>query len=147
MTLQDQITTEMQQAMKANDPVRRDTLRMVLTAAKYLEKETGHLPDDAQMLDLIRREAKRHRESIEEFQRGGRPDLVEQEQAELAILETYLPQQMGRDEIEAAARTVIATLGVQDKSQMGIVMRTLMQELKGRADGRLVNQVVQELLA
>lgn len=147
MTLLEQITLEMQQAMKAHDTVRRDTLRLVLTAAKHLEKEIGHVPDDAETLAVIQREAKRRRESIEEFRRGGRPDLVEQEQAELAILNTYLPQQMGREEIEAAAREAMTALGVKDKSQMGILMRTLMQELKGRADGRLVNQVVQELLS
>ncbi len=147
MTLLEQITAEMQQAMKAHDTVRRDTLRMVLTAAKNREKETGHVPDDAEMLAVIQREAKQHRDSIEEFHRGGREDLVEKEQAELAILETYLPQQMSREEIEVAARAAMATLGVQDKAQMGALMRYLMQELKGRADGRLVNQVVQGLLS
>lgn len=146
MTLLEQINAEMQQAMKTHDTVRRDTLRMVLTAAKYLEKEIGRVPDDAETLAVIQREAKQHRDSIEEFRRGGRPDLVEKEQAELAILDTYLPQQMSREEIEVAARAAMTKLGVQDKSQMGLLMRTLMQELKGRADGRLVNQVVQELL-
>lgn len=146
MTLLEQINAEMQQAMKTHDTVRRDTLRMVLTAAKYLEKEIGRVPDDAETLAVIQREAKQHRDSIEEFRRGGRPDLVEKEQAELAILDTYLPQQMSREEIEVAARAAMANLGVRDKSQMGLLMRTLMQELKGRADGRLVNQVVQELL-
>ncbi len=147
MTLLEQITFEMQQAMKAHDTVRRDTLRLVLAAAKNLEKEIGHVPDDAETLSVIQREAKRHRESIEEFRRGGRQDLVDQEQAELVILETYLPQLMDRAEIEEAARAAIARLGVQDKAQMGLVMRDLMAELKGRADGRLVNQVVQELLS
>ncbi len=147
MTLLEQITAEMQQAMKAHDSVRRDTLRLVLAAAKNMEKEVGHVPDDAEMLAVIQREAKRRRESIEEFGRGGRPDLVAIEQAELAILETYLPQQMTREEIEVAARAAIAALGVQNKSQTGALMRYLMQELKGRADGRLVNQVVQELLS
>lgn len=146
MTLLEQINAEMQQAMKTHDTVRRDTLRMVLTAAKYLEKEIGRVPDDAETLAVIQREAKQHRDSIEEFRRGGRPDLVEKEQAELAILDTYLPQQMSREEIEVAARAAMANLGVQDKSKMGLPMRTLMQELKGRADGRLVNEVVKELL-
>ncbi|QLQ08493.1 MAG: GatB/YqeY domain-containing protein [Anaerolineae bacterium] len=146
MTLLEQITFEMQQAMKAHDTVRRDTLRLVLAAAKNLEKEIGHVPDDAETLSVIQREAKRHRESIEEFRRGGRQDLVDQEQAELVILETYLPQLMDRAEIEEAARRHRAA-GAQDKAQMGLVMRDLMAELKGRADGRLVNQVVQELLS
>jgi hypothetical protein len=146
MTLLEQITAEMQQAMKTHDTVRRDTLRMVLAAAKNLEKELGRVPDDAETLAVIQREAKQHRDSIEEFGRGGRPDLVEIEQAELAILETYLPQQMSRAEIEVAARAAMARLDVHDKSQMGLLMRTLMQELKGRADGRLVNEVVKELI-
>ena len=101
---------------------------------------------DAEVLDVIRRDAKRHRESIEEFRKGGRQDLVDQEQAELVILETYLPQQMGRVEIEALVRQAISELGVSGKAQAGLVMKHLMAQVKGRADGKLVNQVVQELL-
>ena len=80
------------------------------------------------------------------FHKGGRQDLVEQERAELAILETYLPQQMGRAEIEALVREAISELGVSGKAQAGLVMKHLMAQVKGRADGKLVNQVVQELL-
>ncbi len=146
MSLKEQLNQELHEAMKARDARRRDTLRQVLTGINYLEVEVGHPLSDAEVLDVIRRDAKRHRESIEEFHKGGRQDLVEQEQAELAILETYLPQQMGRAEIEALVRQAINELGVSGKAQAGLVMKHLMAQVKGRADGKLVNQVVQELL-
>jgi len=146
MSLKEQLNQELHEAMKARDARRRDTLRQVLTGINYLEVEVGHPLSDAEVLDVIRRDAKRHRESIEEFHKGGRQDLVEQEQAELAILETYLPQQMGRAEIEALVRQAISELGVSGKAQAGLVMKHLMAQVKGRADGKLVNQVVQELL-
>jgi uncharacterized protein YqeY len=146
MSLKEQLNQELHEAMKARDARRRDTLRQVLTGINYLEVEVGHPLNDAEVLDVIRRDAKRHRESIEEFHKGGRQDLVEQERAELAILETYLPQQMGRAEIEALVRQAISELGVSGKAQAGLVMKHLMAQVKGRADGKLVNQVVQELL-
>jgi uncharacterized protein YqeY len=146
MSLKEQLNQELHEAMKARDARRRDTLRQVLTGINYLEVEVGHPLSDTEVLDVIRRDAKRHRESIEEFHKGGRQDLVEQEQAELAILETYLPQQMGRAEIEALVRQAISDLGVSGKAQAGLVMKHLMAQVKGRADGKLVNQVVQELL-
>jgi len=146
MSLKEQLNQELHEAMKARDARRRDTLRQVLTGINYLEVEVGHPLSDAEVLDVIRRDAKRHRESIEEFHKGGRQDLVEQERAELAILETYLPQQMGRAEIETLVRQAISELGVSGKAQAGLVMKHLMAQVKGRADGKLVNQVVQELL-
>ncbi|MFZ1552184.1 MAG: GatB/YqeY domain-containing protein [Anaerolineae bacterium] len=146
MSLKEQLTQEMYQAMKSHSVLLRDTLRLVITSIKYAEMEVGHPLDDAEVLDVIRRDAKRRRESIAEFSRGGRQDLVDQEQAELNILETYLPQQMGRAEIEALVRQAITELGVSGKAQSGLLMKHLMAQLKGRADGKLVSQVVQDLL-
>ena len=143
MSLKEQLTQEMYQAMKSHSVLLRDTLRLVITSIKYAEMEVGHPLDDAEVLDVIRRDAKRRRESIAEFSRGGRQDLVDQEQAELNILETYLPQQMGR---AALVRQAITELGVSGKAQSGLLMKHLMAQLKGRADGKLVSQVVQELL-
>ncbi len=146
MSLKEQLNQELHAAMKAGDALRRTTLRQIISGIKYTEVEVGHPLSDAETLDVIRREAKRHRESIEEFRRGGRQDLVDQELAELAILETYLPQQMGRAEIETLARQAMTELGISSKAQTGALMKHLMAQLKGRADGKLVNQVVQELL-
>ena len=146
MNLNEQLAEELKTAMKAQDVTRRDTLRMVRAAIKNVEVDVQHALNDEEVLDVIRREAKRRRESIEEFRRGNRPDLVEKETAELAILETYLPQQMTREEIQAAARVVIKTVGAETKAQAGLVMKSLMTELKGRADGKVVSQVVSELL-
>lgn len=147
MSLKEQLNQELHEAMKARDARRRDTLRQVITGIKNMEVEVGHLLTDAEVLDVIAREAKRHRESIAEFGRGGRQDLVDQEQAELLILEAYLPQQMSRADIEVLVRQAISELGVSGKAQAGQVMKHLMAQVKGRADGKLVNQVVQELLA
>ena len=147
MSLKEQLNQELHEAMKARDARRRDTLRQVITGVKNMEVEVGHPLTDAEVLDVIGREAKRHRESIAEFGRGGRQDLVDQEQAELIILEAYLPQQMSRANIEVLVRQAISELGVSGKAQAGQVMKHLMAQVKGRADGKLVNQVVQELLA
>ena len=146
MSLKEQLNQELHEAMKARDARRRDTLRQVITGVKNMEVEVGHPLTDAEVLDVIGREAKRHRESIAEFGRGGRQDLVDQEQAELIILEAYLPQQMSRANIEVLVRQTISELGVSGKAQAGQVMKHLMAQVKGRADGKLVNQVVQELL-
>ncbi len=146
MSLKEQLNQELHEAMKARDARRRDTLRQVITGVKNMEVEVGHPLTDAEVLDVIGREAKRHRESIAEFGRGGRQDLVDQEQAELIILEAYLPQQMSRANIEVLVRQAISELGVSGKAQAGQVMKHLMAQVKGRADGKLVNQVVQELL-
>ncbi|MBM4431913.1 MAG: GatB/YqeY domain-containing protein, partial [Chloroflexi bacterium] len=101
---------------------------------------------EQEVLAIIAREARQRREAIAEFEKGGRPDLVQQEQAELAVLESYLPKQLTREEIAERARRVITEVGASGPQQIGLVMRPLMEELRGLADGKLVNQVVQELL-
>ena len=146
MSLKEQLNQELHEAMKARDARRRDTLRQVITGVKNMEVEVGHPLTDAEVLDVIGREAKRHRESIAEFGRGGRQDLVDQEQAELIILEAYLPQQMSRANIEVLVRQAISELGVSGKAQAGQVMKHLMAQVKGRADGKLVSQLVQQQL-
>jgi hypothetical protein len=103
--------------------------------------------DDDDILALIAKQAKQRQESIVEYKRAGRQDLVDEEEAELAILQAYLPQQLGREEIEAEARAVIAEVGASGPRDMGKVMKPLMARLRGRADGKLANQIVRELLA
>ncbi|TMC49635.1 MAG: GatB/YqeY domain-containing protein, partial [Chloroflexi bacterium] len=129
------------------DAARRDTLRHLLAAVKQVEVDTRKELSDADVEQVLTREAKRRRESIESFQKGGRADLVSKEQGELQLIESYLPQQMSRPEIEALARQAIAETGAQSPAQVGAVMQRLMPQVKGKADGKLVNQVVRELLA
>ena len=102
--------------------------------------------DDANILGIIAKEVKQRRESIEAFTQGNRPDLVAQEEAEMAILEGYLPQQMTREEIVTAARQVIAEVGAEGPRDKGKVMPKLVAQLKGKADGQEINAVVTELL-
>jgi len=147
MPLKDRLNDDLKNAMRSGDAARRDTLRHLLAAVKQVEVDTRKELSDADVEQVLTREAKRRRESIESFQKGGRADLVSKEQGELQLIESYLPQQMSRPEIEALARQAIAETGAQSPAQVGAVMQRLMPQVKGKADGKLVNQGVRELLA
>ena len=149
MSLKDRINDELKEAMKAGDKFRTQTLRGLKSAIKYAEIEVGAGAelDDSGVMAVIAKQAKQRRESIAEFQKGGRTDLVEQESAELAILDGYLPQQLSEAEVRIKAEAVIAQLGVTDVKGIGQVMKQLMAELQGQADGKVVNQVVRQILS
>ena len=148
MSLMDRLNSDLTAAMRSGDQAAKLALRAVKTAIREAEvagTEARSLSDD-EILAVIAKQAKQRRDSIAEFEKGNRPDLVEKEQSELAVLEVYLPQQLEREEIVARARKVIADVGASSTRQMGLVMRPLMEELQGVADGKLVSQVVQQLL-
>jgi len=152
MGLREQLMDDLKDALRHQDERRKNTIRSVIAGIKQAETELG--PDgqrvslsDADILALIARQARQREDSMAEYSKGGRADLVAEEAAELAILQSYLPQQMSRAEIETEARQVIAEVGAQGTKDMGAVIKPLMARLKGRADGRLINQVVRELLA
>lgn len=147
MSLKEQLSADLKEAMRQRDALRRDVLRLTLAAFQNAEIEAGEELNEDAAVALVAREAKRRRESIEEFRKGGRQELVEKEEAELAILAPYLPQQATRDEVAAAAREVIGDTGASGPGDIGKVMPVLMQRFSGRADGREVNEVVRELLA
>ncbi|MGD9146328.1 MAG: GatB/YqeY domain-containing protein [Anaerolineae bacterium] len=152
MGLREQLMDDLKDAMRQQDDTRKQAIRSVLAAIKQKETELDSSGqrislDDDDILALIARLAKQRQESIDEFRRGEREDLVAEEEADLAVLQTYLPQQMGRDEIEAEAREVIAETGASGPRDIGKVMKPLMARLKGRGDGKLANQIVRELLA
>lgn len=146
MTLEERVSADLREASKKGDLPRRSVLRLVLAGKKNVEKAKGVLLDDAGMIDVIAREVRQHRESIAEFAKGNRHDLVEKEEAELAVLLEYMPQQMSREEIAKAARRVIDQVAARGPSDKGKVMGQLMPQVKGKADGREVNEVVSELL-
>ena len=146
MSLKETIQQDRVAAMRSGDTARRNTLSLLLAAIKQEEIDNQTTLDDAEVQALLIKQAKQRRESIADYEKAGNPDLVANEQAELTIIEAYLPQQMGRDEIMAIATGIIADLGVTDAKGMGQVMGKLMPALKGQADGRLVNEVVRELL-
>jgi uncharacterized protein YqeY len=147
MTLKDKIKEALNAALKRQQGTEVSTLRLLLSEIRYAEIAQQKPADDGKVLDVIAREVKRRRESIEAFRKGNRGDLAEQEEAELAILMNYLPEQMSREEIIAAAREAMDMVGARGPSDKGKVMGQLMPQLKGKADGREISEVVSELLA
>ncbi|MEZ4770000.1 MAG: GatB/YqeY domain-containing protein [Caldilineales bacterium] len=153
MSLQQQIDADLKAAMLARDEPRKLALRSVKTAiqnAIVVKRGTDGADaslTDEEVLQLIKQQAKQRRESISEFKVGGRDDLVPNEEAQLAILETYLPQQLGSEEITVVVQAVIAETGAQGPKDLGVVMRGSMAQLQNRADGKLVNEVARALLA
>jgi uncharacterized protein YqeY len=147
MTLKQQLQDDLKGAMRQKNEVRKRTLRLALAEIKLKEVEVQRELSDADVAAILQKEAKQRQETLEELGQVDRPDLAAAAKAELEILDEYLPQQLSRDEIVDLARQVIVDLNAEGPRQMGQVMRVLMPQLKGRADGKLVNQVVRELLS
>ena len=147
MALKGRLQEDLKRAMREKDQVRLRTLRLALAAIKNSEIEVRGELSDADVAAILQREAKQRRETLDELEQVHRPELAASEQAELEILTEYLPKQLGREEIAELARQVIAELNAEGPRQMGLVMRTMMAQLKGQADGKLVSQVVRELLS
>ena|SRR5689334_12077281 len=136
----------MRAAMRAQDAIRRDTLRFALAAIHNEEVAKRRDLSDEELSGVLAKQAKMRRESIEAFAKGGRDELVAKETSELAIIEGYLPQQMTRDEIASLARAAIAEAGASSPGDQGKVMQKLMPQVKGRAEGKAVAEVVSGLL-
>ncbi|MEO6196810.1 MAG: GatB/YqeY domain-containing protein [Dehalococcoidia bacterium] len=149
MSLKAQLSGDLKQAMLAGDDLRKSTLRMLIAAIGVVEVagSTRRELTDAEVMQVLAKQVKQRRESIEEFKKGGRQDLVDREAAEMEVLEAYLPAQMGREEIEVEAKKVVAETGASGPSDKGKVMKELMTRLAGQADGRDVNDVVTSILA
>jgi uncharacterized protein YqeY len=147
MSLDQKIRTDLEQSLRKSDKLRCSVLRLALSSIRNAEIAQQKTLDDDGILIVIDKEAKMRRESIEAFEKGNRPDLVAKEKAELAILLEYLPEQMTREEIVAAARKVISELGAASPKDKGKVMSQLMPQLRGKAQGQEVSEVVTELLS
>jgi len=145
--LQQKLTDDLKRAMKGGDRVRTSVIRLTMAAIKNAEIARQASLNDGDILGIIAKQVKQRQESIESFKQGNRPDLVAQEEAEMAILNEYLPQQMSREEVIAEARRVIAEIGAAGPGDKGKVMPQLIAQLKGRAEGRVINEVVTELLS
>jgi uncharacterized protein YqeY len=147
--LQDKIKDEIKEAMKARESVKLEVLRGVLTAFINELVATGKTPqdklDDEASLVVFKRLAKQRKDSIEQFEKGGRQDLADKEKEELTYLEKFLPQMMSKDEIQKNAEVKKLEMGIEDKSKIGILIGAIMKELKGKADGGDVKEVVESL--
>ncbi len=147
-----QIKEDMQKALREKDALRLTTLRGLIAACAYELTATGRTPQDTlsdeEVHAVIRREVKRRHEATTQYEKGGRPELAQKERDEAAVLSSYLPAALPREEIEKAAREKMASLDITDKKDMGRLMGALMQELKPRgADGATVKEVVERLLS
>ncbi len=145
-SLKDQLQSDLADAMRNKEETRKSALRMLIAAVKNTEIEARKPLDDDAVVTVIQKQVKQRRESIVEFQKGGRQDLVDKESAEAAILETYLPEQASPEELEAAAVKLIAETGASGPRDIGKVMPTLTKQFAGRADGRAISEIVRRLL-
>ncbi|WP_027091134.1 GatB/YqeY domain-containing protein [Cohnella thermotolerans] len=146
MSLAERLNEDMKQAMKAQDKFRLSAIRMVRASVKNQEIELRRPLEDNEVLDILSREVKQRKDSLQEFTKAGRDDLAKDLQAEIDIIAQYLPQQLTEEEIKAIVTQTIQETGASSKADMGKLMGALMPKVKGRADGKLVNQIVQQQL-
>ena len=144
MTLPERIDSDLKEAMRAKDAAKLGVLRMLKSALKYsaIEKSAAGELDDAEAAQVIRKQVKQRQDSIEQFEKGGRPELAAKEKEELDILNAYLPKGLEADELAALVRDAIAEVGATSKAQMGAVMKALQAKVAGRADGKALSQEV-----
>ena len=147
MSLFEQVDKDMVKALKGGDKHRLTVLRGLKSDLKYKQIELGEKLTDEQAIEVLSGAAKRRRDSIEQFRKGDREDLVRQEEFELDVILAYLPKQLTEDELRQMAGAVIAEIGADSPQQMGPVMKALMPKIKGRADGKAVSKLIAELLA
>lgn len=141
------IDDELKKALKAGDKLKATLLRGLKSDIKYRQIELGRELTEEDIIGTLQSAAKRHRDSIEQFQKGGRADLVEKETKELELIEGYLPEQLSEDKIREHIQASIDATGASSPAQLGAVMKDLMPRLKGQADGKLVNQLVRQMLS
>jgi uncharacterized protein YqeY len=147
MSIFEQVDKDMMKALKGGDKVRLTVLRGLKSDLKYKKIEVGADLTDEQALETLASAAKKRRESIEQFRAGGREDLVKNEEFELEVISSYLPKQLTEEELRQMAESAIKEVGADSPKQMGLVMKALMPKVRGRADGKLVNKLISELLA
>lgn len=145
--LTERVRAELTESMKARDAARTSTLRMLQASLKNEQIEKGHELSDEEAEAVIRRAVKQRQDSIEQFTKGGRQDLVDKERAELGMLQGYLPQQISDIETEKMVQDVIAMVGAKTKADVGKVMKEIMATHKGRVDGKKVQQILNRLLS
>jgi len=147
MSLQEQISAALKDAMRARDETKMTTLRLVLTAIKKREKEARSLLEDQEVISVITSQIKQRRESIEQYRKAGREDLAQTEENELQILQGYMPEQVSEEEISTTLDEIIAEVGAVSMKDMGKVMKAAMAKLAGKAEGGAINAMVKAKLS
>jgi uncharacterized protein YqeY len=147
MALKDQLDADMKNAMRERAQLRLDTIRMLKSAIKYREIELMKPLDDAGVLGVVASEIKRRRDAVEQYRAGNRSDLADKEETEMGILAAYLPAQLGEAELRAKVDEVVKRVGAQGPKDMGAVMKALLPEVQGRADGKVVSELVKARLS
>ncbi len=147
MALKDQLDADLKAAMKGKDALKVSVVRMLKSAVKYREIELSKSLDDAGVQAVIASEIKRRRDSVEQYRQGGREDLASKEEQEIAVLQRYLPAQLSEGELAQIVEAVIARVGAQGPKDMGKVMKELLPEVQGRAEGKAVSELVKKRLA
>ena len=147
MSIKEQLTADMKEAMKAHEKERLSVIRSARGAIRQAEIDGGHTElDDEGVIGVLSKEVKMRKDSIDEFEKGGRQDLVEKTQAEIDVLMKYLPAQLSEDEVRALVKEAVEKTGAKTPKDMGKVMGVLMPKVKGRADGKMVNTIVKSFL-
>lgn len=147
MTLQEQLMEDMKKAQKGQDKLTLSVVRLLRAAIKYQEIDKKSSLDDQEVMAVISSQIKRRKEAIEQYQAGGRQDLAAKEEEEFKILQQYLPQQLSEAELAQKVEEAVAAVGAQGLKDLGKVMSLLMPQVSGRADGKLVNQLVKARLS
>ena len=147
MSIINQLQSDMKEAMRAKDQQRLDTIRMALSSIKNARIELGHEPDEAEAIAVMQKEAKRRREAATEYHKANRPDLAALEEAELAILEAYMPTMLDAAALRPLVAQVIEEVGATSVADLSKLMTVLKQRFRGQAEGRTLNEVARELLS
>jgi len=146
MNLKERLMDDLKTAMRAKDTLRKDLLQIIRAGVLQVEKDSRIELDDAGVAEVLAREYKKRAETVQELAGSNRQDVIDKNRAEMALIEEYLPRQLSEAEIEDLVRQAISRSGAQSARDMGQVMKILMPDVKGRADGKLVNQIVKRLL-
>jgi len=147
LALKEQLLADLKTAMKAKDKVRKSTITMIRAAILQIEKDKKVTLQDPEILDIITKQMKQRRDALAEFKKADREDLIKQTEAEMKVIEAYLPKQLTKTEVEAIVEETINETGVTSIKEMGKIMGALMPKVKGLADGKLISQIVREKLS
>ncbi|HBT38569.1 MAG: GatB/YqeY domain-containing protein [Thermotoga sp. 50_1627] len=147
MDLKSRLNQDLKEALKAKDEVKLRTVRMLLAAIKNFEVEKMTPVTDEDIFQIMSKEIKKRQEAIEMYEKGGRQDLAQAERQEIEVIQSYMPKQLSEEEIKEIAKKVISELNLKGPKDVGVAMKAIMPQVKGRADGKLVNRIVSELLS